>query len=114
MAPYFEEYPELPFGPEARRHVHTRVRDLGTGAGGERRWEVTQVLLDPEGDHLWHVLGTLALDPDDALDGPLVEVLHSAGPRQVGRAAQRSAPVSPLPTGRAPARRSPRSRARCG
>jgi len=76
MSPYFEEYPELPFGPEARRHAHTRVRDLGTGAGGERRWEVSQVLLDPAGDHLWHVLGTLALDPDDALDGPLVEVLH--------------------------------------
>jgi superfamily II DNA/RNA helicase len=76
MAPYFEEHGELLFGPEARRHVHTRIREQAAEAGGRRRWEVTQVLLDPEGDHLWHVLGTVALDPEDALEGPLVEVLH--------------------------------------
>ncbi len=76
LAPYLEEYGELPFGPEARRHVHTRVEEQDVEEGGRRRWRVSQVLLDPQGDHLWHVLGTVALDPDDPLDGPLVEVLH--------------------------------------
>lgn len=76
MAPYFEEHDELVFGPEARRHAHTRIRAVGEREGGERRWEVTQVMLDPEGDHLWHALGSIALSPDDELDGPLVELLH--------------------------------------
>jgi predicted ArsR family transcriptional regulator len=76
LAPYFEDYGELSFGPEARRHVHTRIEEQDVEEGGRRRWRVSQVLLDPQGDHLWHVLGTVALDPDDPLDGPLVEVLH--------------------------------------
>lgn len=71
MAPFFEEYEELVFGPEARRHALTRIRETG-----ERTWEVTQVILDPEGDNLWHALGTIALSPDDELEGPLVELLH--------------------------------------
>ena len=71
MAPYLERYGELAFGPEARRHRHTAVRPAG-----ERRWEATQVLLDPEGDHLWHVVGRIDLRGDAALDGPLLRVVR--------------------------------------
>ncbi|HMB53460.1 MAG TPA: DUF3516 domain-containing protein, partial [Thermoanaerobaculia bacterium] len=59
------------FGPEARRHAHTRIEKQGEG-----RWQVTQVLLDPEGDHLWHALGTVEIDETSEIDGPLVELLH--------------------------------------
>jgi hypothetical protein len=50
LAPYHEEHGDLPFGPEARRHRLTTIRPAG-----ERRWQVTQTLLDPEEDGLWHV-----------------------------------------------------------
>ena len=80
MAPYYEEYEDLVFGPEARRHRHTRIHQTSApaadGSNAVHTWEVTQTLLDPEGDHLWHVLGTITLTPEDDLDGPLVEVLH--------------------------------------
>jgi len=71
LAPFFESYEELVFGPEARRHAHTRIEKQGEG-----RWQVTQVLLDPEGDHLWHALGTVEIDETSEIDGPLVELLH--------------------------------------
>ncbi|HEY7216604.1 MAG TPA: DUF3516 domain-containing protein, partial [Thermoanaerobaculia bacterium] len=54
LAPFFEEYGELPFTPEARRHQWTRIRKTG-----DRQWEVTHTLLDPQGDNLWAVLGTI-------------------------------------------------------
>ena len=71
MAPFFDSYEELVFAPEARRHAHTRIDRQGEG-----RWRVTQVLLDPEGDHLWHALGAIEIDEGSEIDGPLVELLH--------------------------------------
>ena len=69
MAPFFAEYGELPFTPESRRHHWTQIKKTG-----EREWEVTQTLLDPQGDNLWAVQGTIDLRNPDEADGPIVRV----------------------------------------
>jgi hypothetical protein len=74
LAPYFEEYGELLFTPEARHSQWTRIVPTG-----ERTWEVTQVLLDPEGDNLWHLAGTIDLTDTRGIEGPLLRL------REVGR-----------------------------
>src|SRR5215467_6715065 len=69
MAPFFEEYGELVFTPEARRHQWTEIRETG-----ERTWEVAQTLLDPQGDNLWAIQGTIDLRHPQATEGPLVRL----------------------------------------
>ena len=69
MAPFFAEYGELPFTPEARRHHWTQIKKTG-----DREWEVTQTLLDPQGDNLWAIQGTIDLRNPDEADGPIVRV----------------------------------------
>lgn len=69
MASFFEEYGDLLFTPEARRHQWTQIRPTG-----DRQWEVTHTLLDPQGDNLWAIQGAIDLrDPDEA-EGPIVRV----------------------------------------
>jgi superfamily II DNA or RNA helicase len=74
LAPFFAEYGELLFTPEARRHQFTHVQRTG-----DRTWEVHQTLLDPQGDHLWAIAGDVDLRDPHALEGPLVR-LHRIGP----------------------------------
>jgi superfamily II DNA/RNA helicase len=74
MAPFFAEYGELLFTPEARRHQFTHIRRTG-----ERTWEVRQTLLDPQGDNLWAIAGEIDLRDLHALEGPLVR-LQRIGP----------------------------------
>jgi superfamily II DNA/RNA helicase len=74
MAPFFAEYGELLFTPEARRHQFTHVQRTG-----DRTWEVRQTLLDPQGDNLWAIAGDVDLRDPHALEGPLVR-LHRIGP----------------------------------
>ncbi|MFL6289720.1 MAG: DEAD/DEAH box helicase [Thermoanaerobaculia bacterium] len=69
MKPFYEEYGELVFTPEARRHQHTHIREVD-----ERVWEVAQTILDPQGDNLWAVQGLVDLRDPDVMDGPLVKV----------------------------------------
>ena len=69
LSPFFEEYGELPFTPEARRHHWTRIRP-----SGDRQWEVTHTLLDPQGDNLWAIQGTIDLRNPDEAEGPIVRV----------------------------------------
>jgi hypothetical protein len=69
MAPFYTEYRELVFTPEARRHRWTSIR-----RSGDRLWEVSQTLLDPEEDDLWAVTGTIDLRRPGAVEGPLVRV----------------------------------------
>ncbi len=69
MKPFYEEYGELVFTPEARRHQHTHIREVD-----ERVWEVAQTMLDPQGDNLWAVQGIVDLRDPDVMDGPLVKV----------------------------------------
>jgi hypothetical protein len=69
LAPYFADYGELVFTPDSRRHHWTQIKSTG-----ERTWEVAQTLLDPQGDNLWAVLGTIDLSDPQAIEGPLVRV----------------------------------------
>ena len=74
MAPFFAEYGDLLFTPEARRHQFTHIQRTG-----DRTWEVRQTLLDPQGDNLWAIAGDVELRDPHALEGPLVR-LHRIGP----------------------------------
>jgi hypothetical protein len=74
MAPFFAEYGELLFTPEARRHQFTHIQRTG-----DRTWEVSQTLLDPQGDNLWAIAGDVDLSDPHALEGPLVR-LRRIGP----------------------------------
>jgi superfamily II DNA/RNA helicase len=67
MEPFFDTYSELVFSHEARRKRFTQLR-----GAGPRQWRVAQVLVDPEGDNLWHVAGRVDLRNPSALEGPLV------------------------------------------
>jgi superfamily II RNA helicase len=69
MAPFFAEYGELLFTPEARRHSWTQLRKTG-----DRTWAVAHTLLDPKGDNLWAVQGTIDLRNPDEAEGPIVRL----------------------------------------
>ena len=69
LAPFFEEYGELPFTPEARRHHWTQIEKTG-----ERTWNVAHTMLDPQGDNLWAIQGTIDLREPDEAEGPIVRV----------------------------------------
>ncbi|MGD2116033.1 MAG: DUF3516 domain-containing protein [Acidobacteriota bacterium] len=71
MAPFLEEYGELVFTPEARRHRWTHIQRTGPLTR-----ELTQTLLDPEGDHLWAIHGEVDLHGLQEVEGPLVRVLR--------------------------------------
>ena len=69
LAPFFEEYGELLFTPEVRQAHWTRLVETG-----ERTWEISQVLLDPQEDNLWAIEGEIDLSDPRGIDGPLVRV----------------------------------------
>lgn len=69
MAHFFEEYGELLFTPDARRHRWTQIRPTG-----DRQWEVTHTLLDPQGDNLWAIQGWIDLRNPEEAEGPIVRV----------------------------------------
>jgi hypothetical protein len=69
LAPFFEEYDHIVFSPEARRPRHTLLKPVAP-----RRWDVFQVLVDPEGDGLWAVEGEINLSDQRDPDGALVRV----------------------------------------
>ena len=49
LDPYWAEYDEIGIGPDARSAAHIDI------ARGEQSWELTQVLLDPKGEHAWRL-----------------------------------------------------------
>ena len=69
LAPFHEEYGKLLFNHEARQSQHTRIVETGP-----RTWDVTQVLIDPEGDHLWHLAATVDLRRPEAFEAPLLRL----------------------------------------
>jgi superfamily II RNA helicase len=69
MAPFFEEYERLVFTPDARNSRRTLLK-----ASGPRSWDVSQVLLDPEGEELWAIEGTIDLSRQRDPEGSLVRV----------------------------------------
>jgi hypothetical protein len=69
LAPYYEEYDKLIFGPEARQSDKTTIRSTG-----HRTWDVTQALVDPQGDNMWFIDGHIDLSHGQSLEGVLVKV----------------------------------------
>jgi hypothetical protein len=71
LAPFLAEYGRLLFTPDARLAHRTHL-----AAAGPRRWQVSQVLLDPAGDGLWAVHGEVDLAGERDPRGPLVRLLR--------------------------------------
>jgi hypothetical protein len=69
LAPYFAEHERIVFEPRARQAHWTTLRERGPG-----RFEVAQVLVDPEDENLWCVEGEIALAGARLPDGPLVRL----------------------------------------
>ena len=71
MAPFFAEHERLVFDARARYADKTQLFPTG-----ERTWKVIQVLVDPSDDNLWCLDGRLDLNHEEALDGPLVQLVR--------------------------------------
>jgi len=69
LAPFLAEYGRIELTPEARRAHWTHM-----APNGERQWDVAQVLLDPQGDHLWALHGEIDLRQERDPEAPLVRL----------------------------------------
>ena len=69
VAPYFEEYAEILFTPDARNSRRTLIKSTRP-----RRWDVSQVLVDPEGDCLWAIEGAIDLSQQRDPEDPIVQI----------------------------------------
>ncbi|HEY8156658.1 MAG TPA: DUF3516 domain-containing protein [Myxococcota bacterium] len=71
LAPFLEEYGQLDFTPAARLAHLTRI-----AAAGPRRWQASQVLVDPAGDGLWALHAEVDLSREKDPRGPLIRLLR--------------------------------------
>lgn len=69
MAAFHAEHGELIFNHEARRSSNTQIRALGG-----RRWDVSQVLVDAEGDNMWAIEAKIDLSDPKNTEGPLLRL----------------------------------------
>lgn len=69
LAPFLEEYGRVVFDGRARLADQTGIKTVA-----QRRFEVTQKLLDPAGDGFWHVEGEVDLEGEKAPEGPIFRV----------------------------------------
>ncbi len=74
LAPFLAEHGELLFNHEARQTDKTRIDKTGA-----RTWEFQQVLVDPQGENAWHLMGVIDLSQDESFDGPLVRLRQISG-----------------------------------
>jgi hypothetical protein len=69
LAPFLLEYGRLVFDGRARLADQTSVRTVA-----QRRFEVTQKLLDPAGDGFWYVACDVDLEAEKTPEGPLLRM----------------------------------------
>ncbi len=69
LAPYFDEYAEILFTPDARNSRRTRL-----ASSGPRTWNVSQVLVDPQGDHFWAIEAAIDLTQQRDPEDPIVRI----------------------------------------
>ncbi|HUP22176.1 MAG TPA: DUF3516 domain-containing protein [Thermoanaerobaculia bacterium] len=69
LAPFFAEHTELDFSGRARGADLTRIDVVQP-----RVWRVRQTLVDPEGDNLWSLEGTIDLRRGKSLESPLFQL----------------------------------------
>lgn len=70
LDPYFEEYGEIGTGPSARGPALFLVEEL------PGRWEVRQILEDPDGDHGWALSASIDLSECDGAGEVVIEELR--------------------------------------
>jgi hypothetical protein len=68
LGDYYDEHDELGAGADARGPALLMVEELG------RRWQVRQIIDDPEGNHDWSITATIDLDACDEAGELLVHV----------------------------------------
>lgn len=71
FAPFYEEYKHIVFGHEARSKDLIKLKREGPGF-----WQVTQVLVDPERDNMWHIRGEIDLQAIESEHKPLIALIH--------------------------------------
>ncbi|MCP3958534.1 MAG: DUF3516 domain-containing protein [bacterium] len=69
MTPFHADYGELQFNHEARQTQNTRIEQTSP-----RTWDVTQVLVDAEGDNLWFVDVEVDLRDPRSFEGSLLRL----------------------------------------
>jgi len=69
LAAFIEEYGHIVFTPDARQARYTHLRPMAP-----RKWDLFQVLVDPEGDGLWAIEGEVDLAGQRDPEGPLVRL----------------------------------------
>jgi superfamily II RNA helicase len=74
LAPFLEEYDRVVFTPDARQARYTLLQPTTP-----RKWDLSQVLVDPVGDGLWAIQGEIDLTSQRDPEGPLV-CLRRIGP----------------------------------
>jgi superfamily II RNA helicase len=72
LAPYWAEYAAIDIGPEARSASQLQIER------GEREWQLTQILLDPNADRSWHMRFDVDLDASRNAAQPVLS-LHALG-----------------------------------
>lgn len=71
LAPFYEEYDHIVFGHEARSKNLIQLRREGPGF-----WQITQVIVDPERDNMWHIRGEIDLQMIESEHEPLFALVH--------------------------------------
>jgi hypothetical protein len=71
IAPFFDEYEAIVLAPHARSPRRTLLKP-----SGPRSWDVSQVIVDPEGDDFWVIEGVIDLSKQRDSEGPLVRILR--------------------------------------
>ena len=74
MDDYFDEYDDVDLGPDARGPEFFRLGDTTS-----RRWQVTQIIKDPDGDHAFQLVGVVDLDASDEAGEVRLASLHMRG-----------------------------------
>ena len=69
LSPFFAEYGEMIADHSARHSDRTTLK-----TDGPHRWYVTHSIVDPVGDNMWFVEGTIDLRGDTNPDGALVQI----------------------------------------
>jgi len=69
LAPFLAEYGRIVFDGRARLADQTLIKSVA-----QRRFEVSQNLLDRNGDGFWHIEGEVDLEGEKAPEGPLLRM----------------------------------------
>jgi hypothetical protein len=69
IAPFFEQYEKIVLTPDARNSRRTLLKP-----SGPRTWDVSQVIVDPDGDDFWVIEGSIDLSKQRDPEGPLVQL----------------------------------------